>query len=656
MCSGGPLVTDANTLDRARHLWEEHAWQDAYEAFTRASSDAQMTGEDLERFAEAAWWTAHPSESVDALERAYERYSAEGNHPRAAYVALELANRSEDRLQLAQTTGWLRRAARLLESKPESVEHGYLELGLARRSDSAEDMMRHATAALDIGARFEDRDLQAYGLMCQGLAKVTQARIDEGMSLIDEATVAAVGGDLSPFATGVVYCMTIGICRDLADYRRAGEWTEATTRWCERQSISGFPGHCRVRRAEIIRLRGAFGEAEVEARRAVRELVAFGDLPIAGLGFNEIGEIRLRMGDLDGAEEAFERAHRSGNDAQPGLALVQLARGRTVAARSSIQGSLDEQPMELMRARLLPAAVEILLASHMVEEARGAAEELRGIAATYDAALWHASAHQALGAVLTAEGDELGAIAELRKAIRHWTQADMPFETAQARRLLASAHRAEGDEESAVLELRTARATFEKLGAALETARCDELLEAGRAPGSGRRVARTFMFTDIVGSTNLLETLGDEAWEDVVRWHNETLQEMIRAHRGEIVHGTGDGFFATFDNAVLAVSCAVAIEQRLAGHRREHGFAPPVRIGLHAGEATTVGDDYAGIGVHQAARVGALAGAGEVVVTLDTIEAEPIPFAVTDERTVSLRGIAQPVRVATVDWRSGAQG
>jgi hypothetical protein len=81
----------------------------------------------------------------------------------------------------------------------------------------------------------------------------------------DEATVAAVGGELSPRATGNVYCMTIVLCRDLADYKRAGEWTEATTRWCERQAISGFPGHCRVRRAEIIRLRGAFAEAELEA-------------------------------------------------------------------------------------------------------------------------------------------------------------------------------------------------------------------------------------------------------------------------------------------------------------------------------------------------------------------------------------------------------
>jgi class 3 adenylate cyclase len=471
------------------------------------------------------------------------------------------------------------------------------------------------------------------------------------MSLIDEATVAAVGGELTPYATGIVYCMTIVICRDLADYRRASEWTEATTRWCERQSIGGFPGHCRVRRAEIIRLRGAFREAEDEAQQAVKELTAFGELPIAGVGFHEIGEIRLRIGDLDGAEEAFEHAHQRGNDAQPGLALLQLARGRIVAARSSIRAALADQPMALTRARLLPARVEIALAAHDIAEARESAEELREIASTYDAPLWHASAHQALGAVLTYEDDPQEAITELRRAIRHWTEADLPFETAQARRWLALAHRAAGDEESATLELRAAHSTFERLGATLEAERSEEIIRAGEKQEAGRRVARTFMFTDIVGSTNLLETIGDEAWEGVVRWHDETLRSVIESHRGDIVHTTGDGFFATFDDATAAATSAVAIQRRLAEHRKQHGFAPQVRIGLHSAEATVVADDYAGLGVHEAARVGALAEGGEILTTCETVESEGLPFPLSNERAVSLKGLAQPVRVISVEWR-----
>ena len=646
---------DASTLGRARQALEDHAWQEAYEAFTSASAEGSLAGEEWERLAEAAWWTAHPDRCIDALEQAFAAYNNEGNERRAAYVALQLADRWGDRLGSAQAAGWFRRASRLLAAQSEGVEHGYLELAKARSSESFEEMMQHATAMLDIGTRYGDPDLQALGLMCQGMAHIGRAQVKEGMDLIDEATVAAVAGELTPIATGIVYCFTIVACIDLADYRRAGEWTEATRRWCERQSINGFPGHCRVRQAEIMRLRGAFAEAESEARRAVRELTAFGDLPVSAVGFREIGEIRLRMGDLDAADEAFAMAHQRGNDAQPGLALLQLARGQLVAARSSIRGALAEQPLAVARARLLPAAVEIALASHDATEARSAAEELGTIAQSYDAAVWQASAHQALGSVLTFEGDAGGAIKELRQAIRLWTEADLPFETAGARRCLANAHRLDGDEASALLELRAAHATFDHLGAALEARRCLDLIGSGEET-QGRRVGRTFMFTDIVGSTDLLETIGDEAWEGIMRWHNETLSTLIERHGGTVVHTTGDGYFAAFGAADAAATCAVTIQRTLAEHRRLHGFAPQVRIGLHAAEATVLGDDYAGIGVHQAARVGALAESSEIVVTCSTVETGPMPFPVERERAVSLKGIADPVRVVTLRWKPTGSG
>jgi class 3 adenylate cyclase len=138
-------------------------------------------------------------------------------------------------------------------------------------------------------------------------------------------------------------------------------------------------------------------------------------------------------------------------------------------------------------------------------------------------------------------------------------------------------------------------------------ARCSRSSVAGDDPAgeereAGRRVTRTFMFTDIVGSTDLVQTIGDDAWEDVLRWHDEALRTLIGSHRGEVVHTTGDGFFASFGDAAAAASCAVAIQRRLAEQRRKQGFAPAVRIGLHSAEATVIADDYAGLGVHEAAR------------------------------------------------------
>jgi len=83
-------VSDAATLDRARQALDDHAWDDAYRSFSDAALEGTLSGEDLERLAEAAWWTAHPKECIDALERSYAAHSNEGDTRRAAYVALQL--------------------------------------------------------------------------------------------------------------------------------------------------------------------------------------------------------------------------------------------------------------------------------------------------------------------------------------------------------------------------------------------------------------------------------------------------------------------------------------------------------------------------------------------------------------------------------------
>ena len=163
---------------------------------------------------------------------------------------------------------------------------------------------------------------------------------------------------------------------------------------------------------------------------------------------------------------------------------------------------------------------------------------------------------------------------------------------------------------------------------------------------------RTFMFTDIVGSTDLIGTIGDEAWKDVVGWHDETLRTVIASHRGEVVRTTGDGFFASFGDAGAALDCAIAIQRRLAEHRRRHGFAPQVRIGVHSAEATAVAEDYAGLGVHEAARVGALAEGGEILATASTAAAAAMHVELGEAREVSLKGLLQPVRVVSIAWRA----
>jgi len=166
--------------------------------------------------------------------------------------------------------------------------------------------------------------------------------------------------------------------------------------------------------------------------------------------------------------------------------------------------------------------------------------------------------------------------------------------------------------------------------------------------GPARRVMKTFMFTDIVGSTNLVVALGDEAWETMLGWHNTTLREVFTAHGGEEISTTGDGFFVSFDSPDTAVAAAMAIQRRLAEHRTSSGFAPPVRIGLHASDATQVGGDFHGKGVHEAARIADLGGGGDIVASLATVGGAQ---RTSNPRSADLKGLSGPIEVVNVDWR-----
>jgi class 3 adenylate cyclase len=406
-------------------------------------------------------------------------------------------------------------------------------------------------------------------------------------------------------------------------------------------------------------LRGQWPEAELEARQACEELQRFGLNDSLGFAHHEIGEIRLRMGDLHGAADAFERAYELGDDGQPGLALLHLARGeledaarsigRALAATQSGEGPVDQAT----RGRLLPAAIDIALVRGEMESARKAVEELESIAAGYKRPLFEAGALTAKGELLMGEDRPSEASPILDRSWRVWMENDLPYESARARLRYAEAIAAEGDKATAKRDLRAARAVFERLGATLDLQRADALLGEEQAPAaSAERVTRTFMFTDIVTSTDLVGLMGDEAWAELLSWHNRELRSAFASHRGEEVNSTGDGFFVTFDKAADAIECAVDIQRRLTRHRREHGFAPSVRIGLHSAEATRDGRDYRGRGVHVAARIGGAASGQEILVSTDVLQqAGQTRFKVSEPRALTLKGVREPVEVRAIDWR-----
>ena len=643
-----------DVLRAGRAATERRAWPDAYDALAKANASETLEPEDLELLAKAAYWTGHPAESIEADERAYAALVERGDRERGALLALKLRRQHATKLSGSVSKGWFGRAERLLEGAPDSVAMGYLEIARGETALNAGDFegaLSHVGRALEIAQGSSDRDLLAWAVMRRGMVLVSSGRLDEGWSLMEEVSAAAAGGELGVYTTGAVFCNVVSMCRDMADYARAREWSDAAKRWCERQAMTGFPGMCRVHRAEVMRLIGAWSEAEQEAGRATVELLDFNPA-FAGMAYHELGEVRLRMGDVEAAEEAFHQAHELGEDPQPGLALLRLAEGKVDAAVSSIARSLDELSWDkLARARLLPSQAEIARAAGDEATARSAAEELDAIAEEYDTTAIRAGAEWSHGLADLVGGDPADAIPRLRRARQRWQEVEAPFEAAKAGVALAEAYLAEGDPEAAAMELRSAQASFERLGTVADSRGAADRLSALQASAATGEVARrTFAFTDIVGSTALLEAIGDEAWQDLRRWHDESLRRCIAEHDGEEVDHTGDGFFLAFQDQRSAIACAQTIQRTLAEHRRAHGFAPAVRIGLHVTDATRVGANYTGIGVHEAARIGAMAEAGEIVASASTLEGLE-RVEVSDRRSVTLKGIAGPVEVVSIDWR-----
>jgi len=643
-------------IEAGRDALQRHQWQEAYDVLSEADRQGSLSGEGLELLAWAAYWTAHPDETVEAVERAYGAYLQEGDRASAAMMAFRVAEQHGMRMALSQAQGWAARAERLAEENPEWPVHGRLEWmrGLMTWfQGDFEASIASYDRALEFATRSGDRNLYGMSLHDKGHALCLLGRVAEGMAMLDEAMVAVVGGELDPVAAGYVYCGMIGICSKLGDYRRAGEWTEATLRWCERQSVPAFPGVCRVHKAELMRLRGSFTKAEEEARMACEELPRYNFVSGLGPANYEIAEVRRRLGDFRAAEEAYGRAHEFGFLPQPGLSLLRLAQGKVEAAAAGIRQALAEAGgNQCLQVRLLAAQAEISLAAGDLETATSAVEELGPIVNQYGAASLHAMAAGARGAVLLAQGDAAAALPELRRAQQAWQQIDAPYEVAELRLSMARAQRALGDGDAALMEARAARDTFSRLGARPAAERAAALL-GELAPSTARqeRVRRAFMFTDIVKSTDLVGAIGDEAWESLLAWHDATLRSLFASHGGEVAHHTGDGFFVAFDDARSALASAVAIQRVLAEHRRAHGFALLVRIGVHCAEATRRGQDYSGGEVHKAARIAALAEGGEILASVDAVSDASGEFKVSEPREAVVKGVSEPVEVAQIEWR-----
>ncbi|SOE02321.1 transcriptional regulator [Blastococcus haudaquaticus] len=394
----------------------------------------------------------------------------------AATVALYLMM---DTGLMAPVRGWLARAERLLGDRPESPTHALV--AMARTYErfmcgDAESAALWAERAIELGGRQRVPLAAALGRVAAARLVILGGSVERGLELLDEAAVSVVSGELDPLGAGMVYCELICAMQGLAQYDRAEQWTEAMEHWRVGTAYGGINGRCRVHRAEILRLRGSCAAAEEQALEACRELRPWMRREF-GWPLTELGAIRLRTGDLAGADQAFREALEHGWDPQPWLALLRLAQGDAVGAAAMIADALEHPcpvpskewpPLgALRRAPLLAAQVEIAVAVGDGETARRASDQLSDIAASFRSRALAAAAALGRSRVALADGEAESAVRECQEALAGWSEVGAPYEEAAARLVLADAERLCGRTDRAQREERAALATADRIGARL---------------------------------------------------------------------------------------------------------------------------------------------------------------------------------------------
>lgn len=461
-------------LPHARALADAHQFDGALAAFERQAKSSSMSGDDLEAWGNAALCAGKAELAVVPLERAVAAFEAAGELESAARVALLLCNVKLEGRDLAVAAGWHTRARTYLENQAECKEHGMAEWLASRMAlfrGELDESGRRACIAMEIAKRVDDPDLHCLGLIYHGHILLAQGEVRRGLIAHDEAGAAALAGRAGPWVSGIVFCSVIWAYLHLGDHHRAGQWTDEFERWCERYDAYCYPALCRLHRGEILANRGELETAEVEVRRAREELAEVGPY-CEGDACRVLGEIRLTLGDVDGAEAAFRDSHLLGWNPQPGLSLLLAERGQLPAALKQLERALAHPGWAdgQRRATLLAVLARLAAQSGQHERARAALRELDAIPEPTLAN--RAEQARARAELAGAERDLPAAELALRESIACWLELGARVHAAHVRLRLCSLLLESDDPIAAELELSAAESVFTSVNAEPLLERC----------------------------------------------------------------------------------------------------------------------------------------------------------------------------------------
>ncbi|WP_308467753.1 helix-turn-helix transcriptional regulator [Rathayibacter soli] len=474
----------SSVLADGRAAFAERRWEDAYAGLSAADLEQPLDSRDLALLGASAALTRRDEVASQLQERGYAACLAEKDELGAARAAFWHGFRLASLGETGRAKAWLARCERLLENHDECAERGYLMLPRIHellRVGNTQGAHAVALAALAIGDRFGEPDLSALARQLGGRALIESGDVAGGMQLLDDAMLIATTEPVSELSKGLVYCAVVGSCQRIFAVDRAREWSAVLDAWCAAQAQLGmFSGTCRVHRAELMRLGGAWSDALDEVLLVASGATA--DQHERSAAYYEQAEIHRLRGHVAEAELAYEHVSELGGDPQPGLALLRLEQGRLDVAVGAIRRAVATTRSALSRARFLPACVEILLAADEQASASQAAQDLAEIADCYGTPVLRALSAQARGFVALAAGESGDALVLLREALGIWLELAAPYSAARVRVGLSAAYAALSDIEGARLEFAAARAVFADLAAG------PDLLHLG-PPERGRAAA-----------------------------------------------------------------------------------------------------------------------------------------------------------------------
>lgn len=475
-----------------RAVPSQEEWREALDRF-RSASENEGNAEAWEGLAQAAWWLQDLATLFPAREKAFQLYSTSGDRLGAARVATALGNDYFDfRGEHAVANGWLRRAKSLLEGLPASEEQAWLAIWearlalMARRdSQSAKELCGKAR---ELGLRLGFGQVEPLALALSGLALLSEGEALEGMSQLDEASAAALGGATGdPLAVGLTCCYLIGACEQVGDFERAAQWCQRLEEFCNRTEFTSLLTNCRLQYGTVLTIQGQWEEADRQLRAAAADMERWRPALLPG-ALARLGELRRRQERLEEASHLFERA---GNHpiALLGAARIDMGRGNRQGARDLIQLFLRRLPAAatIQRVPGLELLLRLELQEGGTERARQVLLELQAATESLDAPASRAAYLAALAEITRAEGAATAWLEQLEDAADLYAQAGMPLEEAHCRLRLGSDLLALGRLDSAMRAARRAQSLFGELQAASGLAETRRLLGRADTEASKRR-------------------------------------------------------------------------------------------------------------------------------------------------------------------------